>query len=224
MSFFEKITDGLRLYEVVLLMMGSIMFLVLVIMLIIYASQRRTLKPLLIFFAVPVLMLVWPSVQKLKIDEKGVEFNNAVAKMQQDPSEENKKEVKDILSTLENRNVKDPDVRTNVAVAQYLLGDTKAAEATIATLPPKAVTDPRIMNIKNSIAVNTQLKQQLEVVKQNPNDSTQVKELDRIQTKAEQLPIKNDSIKKTIQISDNKIIEYKRIHPKINFRTVRPQR
>ncbi|HEX2630497.1 MAG TPA: tetratricopeptide repeat protein [Chitinophagaceae bacterium] len=218
MSFFERITDGLRLYEVVLLMMGSIMFLVLVIMLIIYASQRRTLKPLLIFFAVPVLMLVWPSIQKMKIDETGVEFDKAVAKMQQDPSEENKVEVKKILSTLESRNVKDPDVRTNVAVAQYLLGDAKAAEATIATLPPKAVMDPRIKDIKTSIAVNTQLKEQLEVVQQNPNDSTQVKELDRIQTKAEQLPIKNDSIKSTIRISENKIIEYKRINPRIDIR------
>lgn len=224
MSFFERITDGLKLYEVVLLMMGTIMFLVLVVMLIIYASQRRTLKPLLIFFAVPVLLLVWPSIQKMKIDEKGVEFEKAVAKMQQDPSEENKNEVKDMLGTLENRNVKDPGVRTSVAVAQYLLGDTKAAEATIATLPPKAVTDPRIKDIRTSIAINNQLKQQLEVVKQNPNDSTQVKELDRLQTKAEQLPIKNDSIKKTIQISDSKIIEYKRINPKINFRTVRPSR
>lgn len=224
MSFFERITDGLRLYEVVLLMMGSIMFLVLVVMLVIYASQRRPLKPLLIFFAVPVLMLVWPSVQKLKIDEKGVEFNNAVAKMQQDPSEENKNEVKKILTTLENRNVKDPDVRTNVAVAQYLLGDTKSAEATIATLPPKAVMDPRIRDIKTSIAVNTQLKQQLEVVQQNPNDSAQVKELDRIQMKAEQLPIKNDSIKSTIRMSDSKIIEYKRINPKIDLRRFQVQK
>src|SRR5687767_7661917 len=101
MNLFDKLTDGLRLYEVVLLLLGSIMFLALVIMLIIYSAQRRRLKPLFMFFAVPVLMIVWPSIQKIRIDGKGAEIEKQIAEVQKNPSEENKDKLSELLTDVE---------------------------------------------------------------------------------------------------------------------------
>ena len=100
MSFFEKITDGLHSYEVIIMILGSLMFIALIIMMIIYAAQKRTLKPLFMFFVVPLLMLVWPSVQKIKIDGKGAEIVNSWMKLRTIRRRKIKKNWKDLSMIL----------------------------------------------------------------------------------------------------------------------------
>ena len=91
MSFFEKITDGLKLYEVLMLGFGSVMFLVLLVLLVLFAVRKRSLKQLLLYFGIAVLMLGWPSVQKIKIDKTGVEVDKAAEQYAEKPTEENKR-------------------------------------------------------------------------------------------------------------------------------------
>lgn len=198
MSLFEKLTDGLRLYEVVLLLLGSIMFLALVIMLIIYSAQRRRLKPLFMFFAVPVLMIVWPSIQKIRIDGKGAEIEKQIAEVQKNPTEENKDKLSELLTDVEKRDVKDPDVVKDMAVAQYVLGDDKKAEETIEHLPPALKDDPKVMQVRRSIILSNQLRAQLTAVQQNPADSGKMRELDRLQQQAATLSIKNPALVKEV--------------------------
>jgi hypothetical protein len=212
MSFFEKLTDGLRLYEVVLLILGSIMFLALVAMLIIYASQRRRLKPLFMFFAVPVLMIVWPSIQKIRIDGKGAEIENRTADVQKNPTDENKEKLSELLADVEKRDVKDPDVVKDVAVAQYVLGNDKAAEETMESLPPSTKDDPKMTELRRSILLSNQLRAQLTAVQQNPADSGKIRELDQLQQQAASLFLKNPTLVKEVAtaqylIGNNKAAE-----------------
>ena len=219
MSFFEKLTDGLHLYEVIILILGSLMFIALVKMMIIYTSQHRNLKPLFIFFAVPVLLLVWPSIQKIKIDGKGAEIEKQVAEVQKNPTEENKEKLQDLVSDVEDRNVKDPDVKKGIAKAHFILGNVKAAEETIKTLPPKEVSDPGIQDIKKSILISAQLKHQIMEVKENPTDSNKVKALSATQLEATKLDIKNPEVTNNIKIANDQITNYKRINPRVNMST-----
>jgi hypothetical protein len=222
MSFFEKITDGLHLYEVIILVLGSLMFLALIIMMIIYASQRRTLKPLFMFFGVPVLMLVWPSIQKIKIDSKGAEIEKQVAEVQKNPSEENKEKLQGLVEDVENRDVKNPDVKKDVAKAYFILGNNKAAEATIHTLSPKDTADPKITDIRKSIAVSHLLQQQILEVKQNPTDSNKVKELNKTQIEATQLEVKNPEVTNNIKVANQQVTNYQRINPRVRMTTTIP--
>ena len=188
-------------------------------MMIIYTSQHRNLKPLFIFFAVPVLLLVWPSIQKIKIDGKGAEIEKQVAEVQKNPTEENKEKLQDLVSDVEDRNVKDPDVKKGIAKAHFILGNVKAAEETIKTLPPKEVSDPGIQDIKKSILISAQLKHQIMEVKENPTDSNKVKALSATQLEATKLDIKNPEVTNNIKIANDQITNYKRINPRVNMST-----
>lgn len=59
MNFFERMTDGLKLHEVLMAVPGSLLFLVMIILLIVFSAQRRPLKQLLYFFILPVIMPGW---------------------------------------------------------------------------------------------------------------------------------------------------------------------
>lgn len=219
MSFFEKLTDGLRLYEVILLLLGAVMFLALVAMMIVYASQRRTLKPLFMFFAIPVLMLVWPSVQKIKIDGQGAEIEKQVAAVEKNPTDENKKELEETVAALEDRNVKDPEVVKKIIKAHYLLGDSKAAKDAIQTLPASETADPEVKNIRTSIIVTDKLQEQLQVVNQNPADSNKIKELNQLKIEASQLEVKNEELKTDIKVADQKVTNYQKDNPRVRIRS-----
>jgi hypothetical protein len=216
MSFFEKITDGLRLYEVILLMMGVIFFLALVIIFIVYAAQQRPLKPLFMFFAVPVLMLVWPSIAKIKIDGEGADIQTKIAAVEQNPTEENKEKLKDAVETLEGRGVKDPTVLKKVMLAHYLLGDTAAAKATIQRLPADIVAkDTTVKKVVTSIDLNSRLQKQINIVNQSPTDSTKIKELNAIKTEASTYGVKSEQLEKSINIATEKVETYRTINPRV---------
>jgi len=195
------------------------MFIALIIMMIIYASQRRNLKQLFMFFAVPVLLLVWPSVQKIKIDGKGAEIEKQAIAVQNNPTLENKEKLQDLIKDVESRDVKDPEVKKDVAKAHFILGNVKAAEETIKTLPPKEVSDPGIQDIKKSILISAQLQHQILEVKENPTDSNKVKALSATQLEATKLDIKNPEVTNNIKIANDQITNYKRINPRVNMST-----
>lgn len=222
MSLFERLTDGLRLYEVMLLMMGVIMFLALVVMLIVYASQRRTLRPLLIFFIVPVLMLVWPSVSKIKIDGEGAGIETKIDRVAANPTEENKKELQDAVDKLEDRNVKNPGVLLKIAKAHYILGDTSAAKETIKKLPADLVAkDTSATKIQSSIELNSRLRTKLSEVNSNPADSTKVKELNNLRIEASTKAIQNEQMTKSIKAATEKVEMYQRTNPTIKVAPTR---
>jgi len=54
--------DGLHLYEIVLLVLGVMLFFVLVVILIIFAIQRRGITAVLPFFIASVLMIAFPAI------------------------------------------------------------------------------------------------------------------------------------------------------------------
>jgi hypothetical protein len=215
MNFFEKLTDGLHLYEVVILVLGSVMFLALVAILIIFSAQRRSLKQLFMFFAVPVLMLVWPSIQKIKISDTGAEIEKQIAQVEENPSAENKESLKASIKFLEKRDIKDPEVRKRLIKAHYLLGNNKAAEETIKTLPPADAADTRIRDIKTSINVSDKLKSQLELVNKNPEDSNKIKELNKIRSEASQLKVKNEELTVRIDTAQKRIVNYGKTNPNV---------
>jgi hypothetical protein len=227
MSLFEKLTDGLRLYEVILLMMGVIMFLALVVILIVYASQRRTLKPLLIFFLIPLLMLVWPSIAKIKIDGEGADIQTKLAAVEKNPTPQNKKELQDAVDKIEDRNVKDPAVLRKIAMAHYLLGDTTAAKTTIHKLPGDVTTkDTTITKIIRSIDLNSKLQKQINDVNNNPTDSNKVKELNATRIEAAAKAVKSEEMVRTINTATQKVEVYKETNPKVKIDTrsrLRPQ-
>jgi hypothetical protein len=191
------------------------------VLLVMFAVSKRPLKQLLLYFAIAVLMLGWPSLQKIKIDNKGVELEKTVAQYETKPTAENKEKVEELVGDLKNRKVKDPDVVKKIARAEFMIGKPEQSLQTIETLPDKEKREASVIQLKSSIQVTEALKSQLHVVQNNPGDSNQIKKLNELQTKAVSLPIKNTQVDSSVRVANQKITEYQRLHPRVDIRRTR---
>ena len=219
MSFFEKLTDGLKLYEVLMLGFGGLMFLVLLVLLVLLAVRQKPLRPLLLYFVIAVLVLGWPSVQKIKIDDTGVEINKATEQYAEKPTEENKKKVADLIGALKERDVKNPDVVKKIAMAEFAIGKTQESLQTIETLPVKERQDNSVKQLRASIQLSDSLQTQLRVVQNNAPDSSQIKKLNELHSRAVNLPIKSPQLDSNIHTANQEITEYKRRNPGVKMIT-----
>ena len=219
MSFFEKITDGLKLYEVLMLGFGSLLFFVMLVLLVVFAVLKRPLKQLLLYFGIAVLMLGWPSIQKIKIDDTGVEMDKAAEQYAKKPTEENKKKVADLIGELKEHEIKNPDVVEKIARAEFTIGKTQEALQTIETLPLKEKEGSSITQLRTSILLSDSLKTQLHVVQNNAADSNEIKKLNELHSHATNLAIKNPQLDSNIHVANQEITEYKRLNPRVKINT-----
>jgi hypothetical protein len=218
MSFFEKITDGLKLYEALMLCFGSLMFLVMLVLLVLFAVRKRPLKQLLVYFGIAVLMLGWPSLQKIKIDKTGVEVEKTAEQYAEEQTAENKKKVADLIEELKERKVKDPDVVEKIARAEFMIGRTQESLQTIETLPAKERQDSSISRLRANVQLSDSLKTQLQVVQSGDADSSEIKKLNELHSRAINLAIKNPQLDSSIRVANQKITEYKRRNPQVKIK------
>jgi hypothetical protein len=218
MSFFEKITDGLKSYEVVMMCFGSLMFVVILGLLVFFAVSKRPLKQLLVYFGIAVLMLGWPSVQKIKIGETGVELEKTTKQYAEKPTPENKKKVTDLIDELKDRNVKDPDVVKKIARAEFMIGKSQESLQTIGTLPAKERQDSSINQLRAHIQLNDSVNALLHVVQSGDPDSSEITKLNELLSRAVNLAIRNPQLDSSIRVADQEIAKYKRRHPNVKMK------
>lgn len=209
MTTFEKLLDGLRLYEVISLLCGSLLFIVLLIILCILISQRRSIKPIAIFFGIAAIMLVWPSIQKFNIESLGASIETKTEAYAKNPTAENKQEIESTIAALKDKEIKNPTVVTEIAKAQYAIGNDKQAEQTIVSLPPSQQNTAVVSNLKKSVLVSAALKQQIKLVAQQPTDTAAVEKLNAIQQKAKALPIKSIAVEQNISLANKQVKSFR---------------
>jgi len=80
MAFFTSFTRGLYPGEVVLLILGIVLFVVLVIAFFYQLTHQRSLPALLGFFILPVVMIGYPAITS-------IQYENGVLTVQKPPSD-----------------------------------------------------------------------------------------------------------------------------------------
>lgn len=85
------IKEGLHNYEIVLLTLGVALFVVLLFLLIYCVIKKRPLKGLFLFFILPILMIGFPGIQKIKFESNGAELDKIATETKKNPTPENKK-------------------------------------------------------------------------------------------------------------------------------------
>lgn len=127
-----KIFDGLFLYEVVLLILGTVFFIALLVILIIKVAQNRSVKPLLLFFAFPIVMIGFPALGKIKFDKDGIEIDKLTMQVADNPSNpELEKKLKDAVAAAGPRVAESQEGLVKVARAEAVLGNQEKAEQTV---------------------------------------------------------------------------------------------
>lgn len=103
------LVEGLKSYEIVLLILGAMLFLVLVFLLIYFVINKRSYKQLLPFFSIPIIMVGFPGIQKITFDRGILGIETKTKEVEQNPTNaEAGKELEVRLKAIENRPISQP--------------------------------------------------------------------------------------------------------------------
>lgn len=84
--------EDLYLYEIILLILGSLLFLILSGVLVYYVIKKEEIKKLLLFFPISILMMAYPSIKELNISSDRIELITYQEKYENNPEDIEAKE------------------------------------------------------------------------------------------------------------------------------------
>lgn len=174
-----NLLGGLYLHEIILMMMGALLFLVLLILLVYSVIRKRDLKLMLMSFLLPVLMIGFSSVKKVQYNELIIELQHKTQRLEEKPGDQQlKAEVEQIVAAVTARpNEYSADTLVTVARAQNALGNDAQALTTVTKALEVAPQLPEAAQLKTAIVEQQNLKQdatelekKTEQLEKNPND------------------------------------------------------
>ena len=123
----KNLFDGLLLYEVTLLILGVILFLILSIGLLYYIIKKEQIAKLLLFFLIPIVMIGYPSINQISISNDKIELTKYQQQLIQNPEDSvAMKKVETITEKLEERATSPKDL-VQVSTSNLLLGNNVKA-------------------------------------------------------------------------------------------------
>lgn len=182
------IFDGLYLGEVVLLVLGAILFVVLLVALLYQLMHKGSIAPLLAFFAVSIAMIGYPSIKEIQFKDGLVTITKMTEEVQQNPTDANlRKKLQKQVEQISQRPVSSPESAVAVANAQFELGNEEAAKSNLQKALQANPNTPAAQELQKKIIVFDNLKQIASQVEANPNDNTAKTKLTSTLAQASQL-------------------------------------
>jgi len=167
MAFF----DGLYSYEIVLMVLGVLLFLVLLGAFVYLIITGKPWGKLLAFFAIPIAMIGFSAISSIQFGNGVVTIETAVPDLQKDPTNAPLRDtVSKQLAQVANRPTKNPSAITAIAKAQFALGDPAAAETNLQKALQTAPQLPEALALKKRIDLDHRLTSLTEQAKQHPDD------------------------------------------------------
>lgn len=122
---------GLYIGEIILMVLGAVLCLVLIYLLVFLIMKKRSYKQMIVFFLLPVLMIGFPSIKKIKYDNGIVEIEKETRQVENNPQDAAAKQALAVkIQALQPRTLNDPKALEIMARANLSIGDTvKAREA-----------------------------------------------------------------------------------------------
>lgn len=128
MNFF----DGLYLYEIVLLVLGVLFFLVLLFVLVYSIMTKQAIKGFIFIFLIPIIMIGYPSIQKIKIGNIEIEIARLTHAVEQNPTDTKARAALiERLSEIERRPISSPSSLIKLAKAHAVIGNRTKADTYI---------------------------------------------------------------------------------------------
>jgi len=172
--------DGLFGYEKAMLVLGVLLFLLLAALLIVQASRGKPFAAMLPAFALPIVMIGYPSVKKITIGKDSITLEKTTHALLAAPTNS---AVRTSLATqvagLAHRPTADPAVLTNIAAAQFALGHSTQAQATLAKAVDAAPALPAAVQLQQRIDFDKALATLTARLAHHPDDATR-KELSAV--------------------------------------------
>lgn len=164
--------NGLYLYEVVLLVLGIVLFLVLIIAFAVLVMRERPYSKLLSFFLLPIVMIGYPSIESVEFNNDMFRLAKKTHNLERNPTDNQlRKMVESDLAAVSGRIVVKPDTNIKLARAELALGNEAAAEEKLDKVLQTSPGLPGALKLKNQIEVNRDLAELVERVENNPSDA-----------------------------------------------------
>src|SRR5690242_1938013 len=113
---------GLYLFEVVLLVLGIVFFIVLLFAFGYYMNQNRSITPLLAFFVVAIAMIGYPSIKSIQIKDDMVTIEKETQRLEANPTDASARTaLQQTVAKLEQRPISNVPDLTAIAKAQFAL-------------------------------------------------------------------------------------------------------
>jgi tetratricopeptide (TPR) repeat protein len=186
MSFF----DGLYQYEIIMLVLGTLLFLVSLGLLIAFAVAGKSIRNLIILFILSIVMIGFPAYSKIKISKDGVELEKDTDSLLQNPTDKTTREnVASAVAGLSSRPFADPAKLTQLAKAQIALGDNATADQNVQKALQVAPQDAATLQLKKRLLLDRELEQLTSMVEKDPNDQAAKGQLGQEVAEASKMPI-----------------------------------
>ena len=121
----DKLLNNLYIYEIILLFLGIFLFMLLCVALafLLWKGQTQNIKKLLYFFVIAIVMIAYPSIQEIQIENDRIAFTKYKDQVRENPNDTVAiDKLEKLLTSLENR-ASTPEDRIELAEA-YVLTET----------------------------------------------------------------------------------------------------
>ncbi len=123
----NELFDGLLLYEITLLILGVILFLILSIGLLYYIIKKEQLAKLLFFFFIPIVMIGYPSITQITISNDKIELSKLQKQVIEDPEDSVAVQKMEQLTEKLEKRASTTDDLVQVSTSNLILGNNERA-------------------------------------------------------------------------------------------------
>ena len=150
----KKLFDGLLGFEIILLVLGMLLFIVLLGILLIHVRRQTDTKSVLPFFVLAVAMIAFPGIQSIKFSNDGAEILKETEELKQDPTDPaRKEELRQSVVELESRPIRSAETSLILARARFALGDSLEASTHLLRAKELAPRDPAVTRFVREVPV-----------------------------------------------------------------------
>jgi len=175
-TMINQLLDGLYLYEITLLILGTLLFLVLIVLLIVKVVTRQPIKVLIPFFIIPILMIGFPGIEQFNFMNGMAELKTKINRAIDEPENEAlMAEIQESVERYSARPVRNPQNLIIIGEAYEILDRSDEAKNVANTVLDKQPDFSPAIQLRERIEVN----QTVERVQKNPDDQQAKRELEQ---------------------------------------------
>ena len=183
--------EGLLLHEIIFLFLGILLFLVLLFVLVYFVLNKRAIKSLPFFFVIPILMIGWPSVEKIKFSGALGDLEIALRNLEVNPSDSTAlAAVHEGIDRIEKRPVSNATTLLTLADARAAVGDTTEALTYVTRVLKDQPDLPAAIDRRDNLVIpKVGIDIRTSRLQQNPSDSAARIELEKSISAMEKLKV-----------------------------------
>ena len=188
MSFF----NGLYPYEILLMVLGCVLFLVLLFAFVGMMVKGKAYAGLLPFFVLSIVMIGYPSIQSFKYKDGEIEVDKQTQQLLKDPTNRQvRQSLETEVSVLSKRPAQRAETAVTLAKAQFALGKQQEAESNLQKALQASPGLPAAQALKQKIELTNKMRALTSHVEASPEDTAAKAELENTVTQVNKIGVAN---------------------------------